>query len=127
MVEAWDHDASVNHPVSGAVWGDVLRKVAVWSYRVDVCAKRLERVCRQWKHYWAVAEGVFEIDARHDWFVMRIAKQLRMGRQRKREEYLVKLFRAGRLEEHPDHRSRLRAYVPVVTLGEFLARRETHL
>ena len=60
----WNHDACVENPVSGAVWGDVLRQVAVWSYRVDVRAARLERVCKKWKFYWQVAEGVFDIDMR---------------------------------------------------------------
>lgn len=60
----WDHDACVGNPVSGDVWEDVLRKVAVWSYRCDLYAARLERVCRRWKHYWQVAEGVFEVDVR---------------------------------------------------------------
>ena len=61
---SWDHDACVNDPVSGHVWEDVLRHVAVWSYRCDMYAARLERVCRRWKHFWQVAEGVFDVDLR---------------------------------------------------------------
>ena len=60
----WDHDACVNDPVSGNVWEDVLRQVAVWSYRCDLYATRLERVCKRWHHYWQVAEGVFDVDVR---------------------------------------------------------------
>lgn len=67
MVESgqnWDHDARVNAPVSGAVWGDVLRNVAVWHMRLDVNAPRMERVCKSWRAYWQIAEGIFEIDVR---------------------------------------------------------------
>jgi hypothetical protein len=64
MMWNWDHDACVNNPVSGDVWGDVLRNVAVWHMRTDVHAPRVERVCKKWKHYWQVAEGVFDVDVR---------------------------------------------------------------
>jgi hypothetical protein len=67
MVESgqnWDHDACVNDPVSGAVWGDVLRNAAVWHMRLDVNAPRMERVCKAWQAYWQVAEGIFDIDVR---------------------------------------------------------------
>jgi hypothetical protein len=58
----FDYEARVNCPVSGEVWEDVLRKVAVWHLRVDLYAPRMERVCKRWKHYWQVAEGVFDVD-----------------------------------------------------------------
>ena len=64
LKENWNHDACVNSPVSGDVWEDVLRKVAVWSFRCDIYAARLERVCKRWMHFWQVAEGVFDIDLR---------------------------------------------------------------
>jgi hypothetical protein len=62
----WDHDACVNCPVSGGVWEDVLRLVARWHMRVDLNAPRMERVCKRWKHFWQVAEGVFDIDVRRN-------------------------------------------------------------
>ena len=58
----WDHDACVTCPVSGDVWEDVLRLVARWHMRIDLFAPRMERVCKRWKHFWQVAEGVFDVD-----------------------------------------------------------------
>jgi hypothetical protein len=95
----WDHDACVECPVSGHVWEDVLRNVAVWSYRVDARATRFERVCKRWKHYWQVAEGVFNIDMR----AMRIPKKLypfaiNSERSRLQQQHIVRQFQTGQLK-----------------------------
>lgn len=100
----WDYEACVNDPVTGGVWEDVLRAVAVWSVRVDIRASRLETVCKRWKHFWQVAEGVFYIDmkagrvpcdaARHPYIT---ARQLHLARERMRLQYVTKLFQMGRV------------------------------
>lgn len=90
----WNHDACVENPVSGAVWGDVLRQVAVWSYRVDVHAARLERVCKKWKFYWQVAEGIFDIDMRAMRIPQSAPNPFRLHRERdeKRSAFLARQF-----------------------------------
>lgn len=110
----WDHDACVSDPVSGNVWEDVLRQVAVWSYRVDTHAERLERVCKRWKHFWAVAEGVFRIDVR----LGRVPANLKphefvRRRERLREAWLLRKFGVGVCGDAPR--------APVVRLEGFLA------
>lgn len=90
----WDHDACVNCPVSGDVWEDVLRLVARWHMRVDLYAPRMERVCKRWKHFWQVAEGVFDVDVRRNAFPsLRLCHNPRLLRHHQMTMKDVKLFR----------------------------------
>ena len=112
-MDGFDYEARVNCPVSGEVWEDVLRRVAVWSVRVDLKAERLERVCKKWWHYWRVALGVFSVDL----YANRIPKALKplamhKVREAMKQDYLVWQFRIKEVS---------RAEPPVVTLAPFIA------
>jgi hypothetical protein len=115
----WDHDACVNCPVSGNVWEDVLRQVAVWSVRVDVKAERLERVCKRWKHFWQVALGVFSVDL-HAGYIPRALNPRGVNNRREKfkQQWLVDQFQFGGLYGHREVRA---TNVPVVELAPFLA------
>jgi len=126
----WDHDACVNHPVSGDVWEDVLREVARWHLRVDLKAPRMERVCKRWRHFWQVAEGVFDVDVvrnrlsgmtiyqqPHNLETRMTMKNVKMWRERQRQLHLVARFQTGALHTGQP--------LPLYTepLENFLARR----
>ena len=62
MERMWNGDAAINSVISGGEWGDVMRLVARAHFRVDPKALVLSRVCKDFKHWWEVAEGCNDVD-----------------------------------------------------------------
>ena len=112
----WDHDACVNNPVSGGVWGDVLRQVAVWHLRVDAKAEVMQRVCKSWQVFWRVALGVFRIDL-HARRIPLVLKPFEIHNWREREKLrmIERRFQSGSGKAVPPPSP------PMVQLSHFLA------
>ena len=55
----WDGQAAME---KSDAWGDVMRLIARYHARVDPKADRMQRVCKAWRHYWAVGIECSRVD-----------------------------------------------------------------
>tara|TARA_B110000046_G_scaffold179291_1_gene208308 strand:- start:3655 stop:4077 length:423 start_codon:yes stop_codon:yes gene_type:complete len=83
---------------AAAAWGDVLRIVARAHMAVDARAVRLMRVCKVFKHCWAVAQGTYAVDVRvaaqatKGFWLSKQQRKLRAERERLRMEHSMCKF-----------------------------------